>query len=430
MKTKFAWSALVILLAACGSEQGGAGELPTPPEPPVPPGPPQLNISLSFEPAKPLARQEVKFRIEAEGVEPSSDWRCSLDLGVPGVPSRNVDCSSGEFSAVFPVPGYFKPELVVYPAGKPQAAAGVEVEVTDCNNPDWETTGEFDGRLNGWFVGAGGCLYDPSEYEPEDVPPIMPVYALYSDQLVWNVNGFTTKVWQAFIEGGTMADGMGAPVVGIFNPTGEAQQELSTAIEVDNSVSKEVADLALARLLKGETVTINGASQGGIHISQAASLIMAGLDEAGLSAEDKAATLARLRLQTTGGFGSDFPEGPRYIHYANRLDAIPQWVGMTSSGAQLKPGMILATYEGQGPQCFEYRNRYDDGVWLPPYFTGPRGNLPPIPIGLDGTKHDACLYNLHLMDYERVWNCAKPGEGVALSLDKDAPACLEPRVKN
>lgn len=429
MKAKFAYSVLAVLLAACGSEQGGTGELPVPPQPPVPPGPPQLNISLSLEPAKPLARQEVKFRLEALGIEPSPDWRCSLDLGVAGVPSRDVDCAKGEFSAVFPVPGYFKPELVVYLAGKPQAAASAEVEVSDCNAPDWDTTGEFDGRLSGWYVGAGGCLYDPGEYELEDVPPVMPVYAPYDDNVVWNVNGFTTKVWQAFIEAGTMADGMGAPVVGIFNPTGEIQQEFSTFIQVDNSISREVADLALERLLRGETVTINGASQGGIHISQVVSLVMAALDEAGLSA-DKTATLARLRLQTTAGFGSDFPEGPRYIHYANRLDAIPQWVGMTSSGAQLKPGMILATYEGQGPQCFEYRDRYDNGVWLPPYFTGPRGNLPPIPIGLDGTKHDACLYNLHLMDYERVWNCANMTEGIEVSLDQDAPACLEPRAQN
>ena len=401
----------MIFVAACTSPDKATPGLPE-----------VLRANLEMSPNQPLTREGVAFELQVMGGQLGDDISCHLDLGVPGVPPQQWNCA-GPLKTSFPVPGDFVSTVIVYEGQQPILTARHNVTVRDCNTEDiWDSKGEVNGYLSGWYIGAGGCVYDPNLYSIEQVPPIMPLKDPQSANTVWNINGFSAPPWKPFFASGLMADSMGAPVIVIYNPTGSAKEELASTL-LSDKLSRQVSELAVARLARGDTVTISGASQGAIHIRKIANLVIKSLEKEDISPSERSEVLERLRLQTMGGVGWQFPEGPRYIHYVNRLDPIANYSGMGSPRAPIKNGMVVASFSGEAPSCSDRRQDYDDGKWSGGAELTVLG-LPELPSAADRASHEGCVYSAYTMDYETVWKCAQGKPMVEVGFDQGYHSCL------
>ena len=60
-------------------------------------------------------------------------------------------------------------------------------------------------------------------------------------------------------------------------------------------------------------------------------------------------SMNRIRVVTYGGATRRYPDGPRYIHYLNRLDPIPWLFGVGALGAHPGQDAKLITLTDLGP---------------------------------------------------------------------------------
>lgn len=353
-------------------------------------------FDLAWDPAVPMSRQKVEFQLQGSNL-PAFD-RCRVSLGVAGIPAQELDCH-GEFNLVFPAIGEFEVRVLLVQGIKVVGEARGKIEVEECDPNQTAPAG--------WFLGAGGCFYDPAQTPLEEVPPVMPWRLGPLNEPVWFINGFANYSGNAFLEMGLMADGMRAPVVGIYNDVGSF---LLKEQDMSSKLSAQVAELARQRLAEGGQVTLHGTSIGARTVSQVISILSKTLSPS---------ELAQIRAQTSAGAENVFPSGPQYVHYAHELDSIPSLIGVLSQNAEPGAGAVIATFaDATSPTCADYRQSYAGGKWLlaePSRYPGTVG-------GFDLTMHDGCRYNVHFLPFDTVRQCAGEGQ---VALDR-APACLEP----
>jgi cellobiose-specific phosphotransferase system component IIA len=196
----------------------------------------------------------------------------------------------------------------------------------------------FSGRgsdrdFDGLFVGAGGRTYAPSTPLAQ-VPGVVPSDGRAPVGTVVYVNGINTTRDGQFGSLQQIADRTGARVVGIHNATQggfvDLIQSAGDTLDIGHNPAVDtLADTVYQEITSGRTIHLMAHSQGALITSRALSDVYQRLRvEDGLSRREAERMLSRVEVETFGGAAGSYPDGPRYVHYVNRRDAVPALFGL------------------------------------------------------------------------------------------------------
>jgi hypothetical protein len=191
---------------------------------------------------------------------------------------------------------------------------------------------EHDAQLDGFYVGAGGQTF-PSIMPWDMVPPMLPNNGKPVTGTVLMVNGIMTDVALQASDMQCLAN-TGCSVVGVHNATRGMFRDLAQCLgdklnlplannKATRTVAQAVADCLHDKANKPTLIV--GHSQGALVVSN-------GLAE-GQSGTRAPERLQELQVATLGGASWTFPEGPRYTHIVNTLDAVPMAAGVGAIAA-------------------------------------------------------------------------------------------------
>ncbi|HEX8189129.1 MAG TPA: hypothetical protein VF586_12310 [Pyrinomonadaceae bacterium] len=219
-----------------------------------------------------------------------------------------------------------------------------------------------DGDSDGLFVGAGGRTYPPSTPLAQ-VPCVVPGDGRAPGGTVVYVNGISTTKDGQFASLQRIADRTGARVVGIHNATQggvvDVIQSAGDTLDVGrNPAVDTLADTVYEEITAGRTIHLMAHSQGALITSRALTDVYRRLRvEGGLSRREAERVLSRVEVETFGGAAGSYPDGPRYVHYVNRRDAVPGLFGLGPFANPLvHPGrgaVVRRFTEGRNPHGFE-----------------------------------------------------------------------------
>jgi hypothetical protein len=190
-----------------------------------------------------------------------------------------------------------------------------------------------DRDFDGLFVGANGRTYPPST-PLANVPAVLPGDGRAPVGTIVYVNGIsTTKDGQlgSLLQ---IADQTGVRVVGIHNATQggvvDVIQSAGDTFDVGrNPAVDTLADTVYGEINAGRTIHLMAHSQGALITSRALQDVYQRLRvEDGLSRREAERMLSRVEVETFGGAAGSYPDGPRYVHYVNRRDAVPGLFGL------------------------------------------------------------------------------------------------------
>ena len=190
-----------------------------------------------------------------------------------------------------------------------------------------------DRDFDGLFVGADGRTYPPSTPLAE-VPAVLPSDGRVPTETVVYVNGISTTKDGQFRSLRQIADRTGARVVGIHNATQggfvDVIQSAGDTLDIGrNPAVDTLADTVYEEIKAGRTVHLMAHSQGALITSRALTDVYQRLRvEDGLSRREAESMLARVEVETFGGAAGSYPDGPQYVHYVNRRDAVPGLFGL------------------------------------------------------------------------------------------------------
>jgi hypothetical protein len=190
-----------------------------------------------------------------------------------------------------------------------------------------------DRDFDGLFVGAGGRTYQPST-PLANVPAVLPSDGRVPTETIVYVNGINTTKDGQFGSLQRIADRTGARVVGIHNATQggfvDVIQSAGDTLDIGHNPAVDaLADTVYAEITAGRTVHLMAHSQGALITSRALTDVYQRLRvEDGLSRREAERVLSRVEVETFGGAAGSYPDGPRYVHYVNRRDAVPGLFGL------------------------------------------------------------------------------------------------------
>lgn len=190
-----------------------------------------------------------------------------------------------------------------------------------------------DRSFDGLFVGAGGRTYAPST-PLSQVPAVVPSGGRVPTETIVYVNGISTTKDGQFGSLQQIADRTGARVVGIHNATQggfvDVIQSAGDTLDIGHNPAVDtLADTVYEEITAGRTVHLMAHSQGALITSRALTDVYQRLRvEDGLSRGEAQRMLSRVEVETFGGAAGSYPDGPRYVHYVNRRDAVPGLFGL------------------------------------------------------------------------------------------------------
>lgn len=193
-----------------------------------------------------------------------------------------------------------------------------------------------DTNFDGHFVGANGQTFSP-DTALSDVPAVTPRGGVTTNnETLIYVNGIRTNVQGQMNSLQAIADQTGSRVVGVHNATqssaADILQSLGDKLDIgSNPAVDTLADTVYEQLRAGRDVHLLAHSQGAIITSRALQDVKNRLmAEDGMSRRDAERLMSNIKVETFGGASRRFPDGPRYVHYVNRNDGVPQAFGLRS----------------------------------------------------------------------------------------------------
>lgn len=203
----------------------------------------------------------------------------------------------------------------------------------------------FDGRL----VGAGAQTFAPGT-PLSQLPGVQPDGKSGQGTIVF-VNGMLTPLSQQLLDMKAIANATGAQVLGVHNSTeglvaDGAQSAADVAGVGRNAAVDSLAQTILAELKAGHPMQLFAHSQGAIITQRALRQVR---DQLGPEAGEK---LKLLSVTSFGGAGGNYPDGPKYVHYVNRRDLVPNLFGIGWDGSVRNGGAGA----GAEVRYFEYAN--------------------------------------------------------------------------
>jgi len=212
-----------------------------------------------------------------------------------------------------------------------------------------------DRQFDGMLVGAWPNTYAPGT-PLDQIPAVTPSAgspgadsAGNSDagKTVLYVNGIVTDLGGQAVEMQQIADQTGMRVIGIHNSTEGAVADIAecvsdklamvedfaeavtgTSRKGSNPAVDTLADTMYTELMAGRDVHVMGYSQGALITARALRDLASRLRiEDGLPQAQVEQLMSRINVETFGGAGAIFPDGPRYVHYVNTRDIVPMAFG-------------------------------------------------------------------------------------------------------
>ena len=197
---------------------------------------------------------------------------------------------------------------------------------------------------DGMLLGAGNKTY-PAGTPLSQVEGVKPSNGAKPSETVLFINGIKNDVPKQGNYLQTIADATGANVVGIHNATEGTMKDLLQALgdKLDlgrNAAVDSAADTVYRELKAGRGVHLMAHSQGAIITSRALSDVKKRLMvEDGMSRSQAEALLGKVKVETFGGAASQYPDGPKYVHYVNRTDPVVAFgLGAKSGWPGSNPG--------------------------------------------------------------------------------------------
>lgn len=215
-----------------------------------------------------------------------------------------------------------------------------------CELPDGITPGRgVDVQtLDGFYLGGDLCLYDPASVGEEEVPRFKGTRAPPDSPTLYYVNGANGSPVITAINVAALAETSQISVLVIFY-AGDGTAPLTHALPaVSSGASVETLKGVIAdHLARQEPVHIRGGSAGTVVISEAIHATRNRLAKETRLRGDWAAPLGLLRVETHGSVARDFPNGPRYIHYAAKPDPVPK-IGVAGPVAHPGARAVVASF--------------------------------------------------------------------------------------
>jgi hypothetical protein len=217
------------------------------------------------------------------------------------------------------------PSLLLRPSGLDGAQAARKVAGT--------TAGVEPKALDGKLLGGDGKAY-PANTPYTQVPPTRPSNGKHTEGTILFVNGMGETPSAASSQARHIADTTGMQVVNLYNATEGVAKDLlqATGDTFDLGTNKAVdslADQVYDRLMAGESIRLMSHSQGGLITSRALTDVRNRMvAEGGLTRKEAEAKLANVGVETLGSAAPSWPDGPKYVHYVNRSDFVPTFLGV------------------------------------------------------------------------------------------------------
>ncbi|PCJ18138.1 MAG: hypothetical protein COB04_07700 [Gammaproteobacteria bacterium] len=255
-----------------------------------------------------------------------------------------------------------------------------------CEDPFAEAVGVPDSSLDGYFLGANGCIYDPELFSSSDIPVIGVEYDVEGVRPVIIVNGALSPVDAAFLRLRSISTVKQRSVIGIYNAAGGIDNELRKLVDVNNKASQSIQREAMERILNKEVIEIQALSGGGIILARGLRQLVSELGVRFLFRRSfRKNLLSLIHVETGGTAGLYFPNGPRYVHYTNTRDIVVTKTGVLSPLAHPGRGAVIATFDYVNEDCV------DGGALLDEY-PGVNADLNPGGLSLSPSAHSVCVY--------------------------------------
>lgn len=247
-----------------------------------------------------------------------------------------------------------------------------------CLLPEGISVGPFTNlvALEGFFLGQDRCLYDPASISPERVPAFRGSRASPDGPLMFYVNGANGSPPDVARNIQELAETSQIAVVGILyypstptDPLVDALPKTPAGPAVDT-----LQDVINTSLQHREPIHIRAGSAGTMVVREAIARVKRELTRHGRRPGSRDQPLDLLRVETHGTMARNFPDGPRYIHYVNLLDPIPNSLGINSPGAHPGAHAVLALFadrqapieQGLTPAALSFLSVHGTGVYDPP----------------------------------------------------------------
>ena len=223
----------------------------------------------------------------------------------------------------------------------------------DCDDPSAAAYGTPDVDMDGFFIGANGCLYDPDLVLSDDVPVVGREYDT-GQELLFVINGANTKSLHIDVRLRSIAILKKRPVIGIFNaPYENVLEESFKFIDPKNKVAMTVRSEAYRRVRNARRFVVIALSQSGFMVGRGLTRLSSDLFSAfPFRHFYRQKLLGLVDAETIGTIGLQYPDGPNYVHYVNKRDITPFLAGVMASGAQPGRGSVIATFYYENENCF------------------------------------------------------------------------------
>ena len=281
----------------------------------------------------------------------------------------------------------------------------------NCTDPKAVAFGTPDNELDGFFIGANDCAYDPRLVLSDDVPPTGQEYSHLGEPM-FMVNGANGTVVNSEVRLKSIAITKQRPVIGIFNAPANILGELNKFIDIHNNAAETIRRETFSRVLINREFTVIGLSQAGFIVSRGLSLLKTDLIETFPFRYRKRQKLLKLiNVETVGVIGIFFPNGPNYVHYVNKRDIIPLTTGVGSAAFHPGRGAVIAN--------FYYYNE-DCGFGMLPLEIYPGANAdlskdkPPV---ISGKTHSLCSYAATGLNFDTLRDFAPKYGHTEIELD-------------
>ena len=227
--------------------------------------------------------------------------------------------------------------------------------------------------LEGFFLGRDSCLYDPASVSPDRVPAFRGAHAAPDMPLMFDVNGANGSPPAVARHIQELADTSQIAVIGILYYPTSATDPLVDALPLTSAgpAVDTVQGVIETALQRGEPIHIRAGSAGTVVVREAIARVKESLMRRGHRPGHRDQLLDLLRVETHGTVARDFPDGPRYIHYVNLFDPVPNSLGINSAGAHPGANAVLALFAdrvrpidiGLSPESEKFLSVHGTGVY-------------------------------------------------------------------
>lgn len=204
-------------------------------------------------------------------------------------------------------------------------------------------------RMDGYFIGGDRCFY-PGSTPAASIPPFKGPNPADNRRLFYvnGANGDPARIAQVLE---AMAARSNIYVVGLFYASGNIKQIAQGLVpRTPKGASVETLHQLLRDAINAnETIHIRAGSAGTFVVGEALRRMSAELTQRRLQPGKGLEQLDLIRVETTGSANRDFPDGPRYVHYINRLDPVAASMDTPGLATQLGARAVLALFTDKAP---------------------------------------------------------------------------------